>query len=132
MELFHGTRGNDPKLVYEGDVGFDFRFGSGSKCKWGQANYFAVNARYSSKFSHCTSDGSKELILARVLTGYSYECQPDRSLRMPPLRDATGECSFANARYDSVTGVTHACRVPWSLLSVLLVNFSTEWLWGFI
>ena len=77
MELFHGTRGNDPKLVYEGEVGFDFRFGSGSKCKWGQANYFAVNARYSRKFAHCTSDGSKELILARVLTGYSYECQPD-------------------------------------------------------
>ena len=26
LVLFHGTSGNDPKLIYEGEVGFDFRF----------------------------------------------------------------------------------------------------------
>jgi hypothetical protein len=26
MTLFHGTRSNDPKLIYNGEKGFDMRF----------------------------------------------------------------------------------------------------------
>ena len=37
-DLFHGTRGRDSKLIYEGE-GFDMHFSA--QGKWGLANYFA-------------------------------------------------------------------------------------------
>jgi hypothetical protein len=44
--MFHGTRVNQPKLIYEGEEGFDMSYAaiSGSK---GGGNYFAHNASYS-------------------------------------------------------------------------------------
>ena len=113
MELFHGTRGNDPKHIYESENGFDTRFsGSG---KWGQANYFAVDAKYSHKFTHIATDGLMEILLAKVITGDSCDCNPDSSLRMPPLKPSTGDVDspihFIQSRYDSVTGITKGSRV---------------------
>ena len=51
--------------------------------------------------------------MAKVLTGCSCECQPDPSLQMPPLKksDASSQRQLVKARYDSVNGVTHGCRV---------------------
>ena len=44
MELFHGTRNNDPKNIYSSKEGFDMRYSASGM--WGQGNYFAVNASY--------------------------------------------------------------------------------------
>ena len=41
--LFHGTRGTQPNIIYEGEDGFDMRFCTSGM--WGVATYFAVNAR---------------------------------------------------------------------------------------
>ena len=84
--LFHGTRTNKPRLIYEGEDGFDMRYSA--EGMWGKANYFAVNASYSNSYAHNNANtGKKEVFLVKVLTGESYECAPDGSLRFPPLKD---------------------------------------------
>ena len=112
-DLFHGTRGRDPKLIYEGEEGFDMRFSA--QGKWGLANYFALNASYADRYAHQTRDGFKEIFLVYVLTGYSYECAPNPKLRMPPQMPqehcvARGT-RFNQQRYDTVTGETGGSRV---------------------
>ena len=111
-ELFHGTRQNDPKLIYDGEDGFDMRFSS--QGMWGQANYFAVNASYSDRgYAYRRSDGLKEIFLAKVLTGDSYECASNNSLRLPPEKPVgrMGTLNFSKTRYDTVTGTTGDSRV---------------------
>lgn len=111
QELFHGTRGNDPRQIYEGEDGFDMRFSA--QGMWGQANYFAVNASYSHRYAHQTSDGHREMFLVKVLTGDSYQSPSDHSLRMPPVKQAGGggKVRFAQMRYDTVTGTTGGSQV---------------------
>ncbi len=111
-ELFHGTRGNDPKLIYEGENGFDMRYSN--QGMWGTANYFAVNANYSNNYSYTTSDGCKEIFFVKVLTGDSYRCVSNGSLRKPPQKprgSAGGKVHFTNMDYDSVTGDTNGSQV---------------------
>ena len=110
-DLFHGTRNNDPKLIYEGEDSFDMRFSA--QGMWGLANYFAVNASYSDSYAYCNSQGYKEMFLVKVLTGDSYICETNPSLRLPPEKAAgiSGSLNFAKARYDTVTGVTHGFQV---------------------
>ena len=113
LELFHGTRSNDPKLIYENEDGFDMR--CSTQGMWGQANYFAVNASYSHRYAHTTSDGYKEMFLVKVLTGYScdYHSNACSSLRKPPMKStgASGEVSFTQVQYDTVTGVADGSQV---------------------
>ena len=114
MELFHGTRNNDPKLIYEGEDGFDMRYGA--RGMWGVANYFAVNASYSDNYTHQSQMGRKEMFFVKVLTGDSYNCPPDGSLRMPPAKPTTGgaqggDVQFTQMKYDTVTGHTHGSQV---------------------
>ncbi len=113
LELFHGTRSNNPKIIYENEDGFDMRYSA--QGLWGQANYFAVNASYSHNYVHTAPDGAREMFLVKVLTGDSYDCPPNRSLRKPPMKasgpGASGEVSFAQVQYDTVTGVTNGSRV---------------------
>jgi hypothetical protein len=114
LELFHGTRSNNPKIIYENEDGFDMRYSA--QGMWGQANYFAVNASYSHDYAHTAADGStREIFLVKVLTGDSCDCRPNGSLRKPPMKasgpGASGEVSFAQVQYDTVTGVTHGSRV---------------------
>lgn len=109
MTLFHGTRMNDPKLIYGGEDGFDARLGNGGK--WGRASYFAVSARYSNHFAHISADSSREIFLANVLVGEPCYLPPDSSssLQRPPVMCV---CPSSNSiMYDSVTGITHGCRV---------------------
>ena len=110
-DLFHGTRSNDPKLIYEGEDGFDSRYSSTGM--WGLANYFAVNANYSHDYAYTRSDGTKEMFMAKVLTGESYECASDHKLRLPPEKpgNASGTLKFAKVRYDTVTGTTRGSQV---------------------
>lgn len=114
LELFHGTRGNDPKVIYESEVGFDMRYSSIGM--WGQANYFAQNSRYSHGYAHSTSDGFKEMFLVKVLTGESSESPSDQTLRKPPFKDTNagsteGGLQFAQVQYDTVTGYTNGSQV---------------------
>ena len=110
MELFHGTRGNDPKLIYEGEDGFDMRYSSSGL--WGCANYFAADASYSHLYAY-TKGGSKEMFVVKVLTGDSYQCSPNNHLRIPPEKPMVvgGNLQFAKIRYDIVTGTTKGCQV---------------------
>ena len=57
-EMFHGTRGNDPKLIYED--GFDMRLRAQ-----------AASEVYADVFAHRTIDGHKEIFLTKVATGNS-------------------------------------------------------------
>eukprot|EP01044_Picomonas_judraskeda_P013135 COSAG03_NODE_1955_length_3303_cov_2.141386_2_plen_481_part_00 len=95
--LWHGTGRNDPKLVFNGESGFDTRFSS--KGLFGTGTYFAVNASYSASpaYSHATGDGSYTFILARVLTGNAFEMTPFTSHKpfpnMPPRTPFSEEIS---------------------------------------
>ena len=110
MELFHGTRGNNPSNIYEGEDGFDMRF-----CRsgmWGLANYFAVNASYSHNYSY-TSGNGQQMFLVKVLTGDTYYCPSDSSFRMPPVKPSTtqGGVERAQMKYDTVSGTTNGSQV---------------------
>ena len=109
-ELFHGTRNNDPKLIYEGEDGFDMRYST--QGMWGVANYFAVNASYSHNYAHANAaTGHREMFLVKVLTGDSYNCAPNSTLRMPPPKPSSGGLSQLRTKYDTVTGITHGSQV---------------------
>ena len=107
--LFHGTRNTDPSLIYDGEEGFDMRY-----CEqgmWGRGNYFAANALYSHAYSHPTRDRMSQMFLARVVVGETFTCQPDSSLRMPPVKTSLSSSMFKNERYDSVSGITKGTQV---------------------
>ena len=109
MILFHGTSTNPPKLIYKGDASFDMRY-----CKhgmWGRGNYFAANASYSDDYSHqCEGPGGyRQMLVAYVLTGYSYSCRPDTTLQKPPLRP--GGDTGVKHRYDSVSGISGGSKI---------------------
>lgn len=102
-ELFHGTSNTLPEKIYaDEEEGFDMRFSRSGM--WGQGNYFAEKASYSDNYAYQDPNGTKQLFLAKVLTGDSIEMKSDTKLRMPPPKDGT-------VRYDTVNGVTHGCRV---------------------
>ena len=117
-ELFHGTGMNDPQLIYQGEEGFDMRF-----CQtgmWGRGSYFAVDAMYSHNYAYTTRDSStgisQQMFLVKVNIGEAYECNPDRTLTMPPVKPSSQPSSSSSVqlsvvRYDSVTGVTKSSRV---------------------
>ena len=110
--LFHGTRTNDPLLIYKGDAGFDKRFSR--QGLWGQGNYFATNASYSDGFAYCSnrSQNIRKMFAAWVLTGMPFDSCQDSSLQMPPYRNTTGMSeSTVQRRYDCVTGMTGGTRV---------------------
>ena len=111
-ELWHGSRNSRADNIYASEEGFDMRYSS--EGLWGQANYFAEKASYSDAYAFRSGNGARELLLAKVLTGDSYDCPPDSSLRMPPEKPKHSSVSgvhLKQLRFDSVTGVTNNCRV---------------------
>ena len=111
ISLFHGTRDKPADTICRSEEGFDMRFSR--EGMWGQANYFAKNASYSHNYSHLLTDGTREMILARVLTGVSYSCKSDPSLRMPPEKPQRSSRAnqLQQVRYDSVNGETNGSVV---------------------
>lgn len=116
-ELFHGTRTNDPGLIYDSEEGFDMRYSA--QGLWGQANYFAESAKYSNSYAHMSAAGLKQMFLVKVLTGDSASIPQDRNLRMPPDKKPPSgsmfgslfgvnakEVQLGKMKYDSVCGVT--------------------------
>jgi len=75
---------------------------------WGNGNYFAVNASYSDNYAYSSSDGTKQMFLAKVLTGRSIKLKSDKSLRMPPVINPSVK---GNMRYDTVNGYTNGSEV---------------------
>lgn len=63
LELFHGSRENDPKLIYERDE---------TKKNPVQINYFTTDASYSDIYSYRNQDGYKEVILFKVIRKSSF------------------------------------------------------------
>ena len=106
-ELFHGSRECRAHMIYDSEEGFDMRYSS--KGMWGQANYFAEKASYSNSYAHELTDGNREILLAKVLTGESCRCASDRSLRLPPLKGS--QTRFQQERYDTVEGETGGSKV---------------------
>ena len=103
MELFHGTRSNPPKCVYESEEGFDMRYSR--EGLWGLGNYFAENANYASCFAYKRFNEVLQFFLVKVLVGDSSEIPPDGTLRMPPFT------MNSKVRYDTVNGHTKGSKV---------------------
>ena len=109
--LFHGTRTNKPERIYRGDASFDMRFCQSGM--WGRGNYFAVNSSYSNAYAHVEPGGVHQMLVANVLTGHSYQCQPNSALTKPPPREDQGtqDDGTVTRRYDTVNGVTGGSKV---------------------
>lgn len=101
--LFHGTRATDPQTIITSDKGFDFRYGA-DECLWGRGTYFAVDASYcDSRFAYQASAGTRQIFVARVLTGRSItlpKSKVNRTLKEPPRISYPGQDT-----YDSVNGM---------------------------
>ena len=108
MELFHGTRSNPPKCIYESEEGFDMRYSR--EGLWGLGNYFAENAKYASSYAYNCGYSKTfldvlQLFLVKVLIGDSCNIPQDKMLRMPPFK------ANRKAHFDTVNGHTHGSRV---------------------
>ena len=110
LTLFHGTKGNDPMVICEGEDGFDLRLSK--KGSWGYALYFSENIVYADKFAHITSEGNRELLIANVLVGEAYDfgTSHNQELKMPPIKQRSKK-DLINIKYDSVSGITKDTRV---------------------
>lgn len=93
--LFHGTRSNTPKEVYESDEGLDSRLGKGA---WGFGSYFAAQSQYSTAYAHTNKEGDMMMFLCEVIVGDFVQLSPNSSLRKPPLKPNT------KSAYHSVQG----------------------------
>lgn len=105
-ELFHGTRGTLPSMIWDSEDGFDMRYSAAGM--WGRGCYFAVNASYSHDYAYATRQHRTkyhQMFLAHVLTGDSADLEPNRSIIKPPCNNQTGR------DYDSITGITKGHRI---------------------
>ncbi len=93
--MFHGTRQNDPKIVYTN--GFDISFSSDGG-SYGRGIYFARRALYSASGYAFFNNDKYYLFLAKVLTGKCIQIPGNPNLRKPPFYD---QARFIY--YDSVT-----------------------------
>ena len=103
MELFHGTRNNPPKCIYESEEGFDMRYSR--EGLWGLGNYFAENANYASCFAYKQFNEVLQFFLVKVLVGDSNKIPPDSTLRMPPFK------ANSKIHYDTVNGHSKGSKV---------------------
>ena len=91
---------NEKYLFYvTADVPLEQIYNTTSINQWGSTPRFAVNASYSNKYAHQLGK-ERCLIVARVLTGRSYDCPPDQVGRKPPKPAHVG------GLYDSETEVS--------------------------
>ena len=60
--VWHGTRSNDPKVVYK-DVQAGFMMQYSAQGMWGRGLYFAENAKYSNDYAWTLSSGSKRQMM---------------------------------------------------------------------
>eukprot|EP01059_Diplonema_ambulator_P016814 TRINITY_DN28794_c0_g1_i1.p1 TRINITY_DN28794_c0_g1~~TRINITY_DN28794_c0_g1_i1.p1 ORF type:complete len:422 (+),score=104.36 TRINITY_DN28794_c0_g1_i1:58-1266(+) len=113
-DLFHGTRGTPPELIYNGQDGFDMRFCTSGL--WGIASYFSTTAAYSNSYAYRTPSGSRQMFLATVLLGNvcDFKTTTKSDLRLPPEMPPVSTSSASTPavlRYDSVSGITASTTV---------------------
>ena len=65
----------------------------------GTVNYFAVDANYSLS-SYAYSWPQKQMFLAKVLTGDSFQSSQDKDLRMPPPKMGTAGVQLDQVIYE--------------------------------
>ena len=70
---------------------------------WGKGNYFAVNASLADGYAYRAHD-VKKILLARVLTGFSYFSPPKKFVKPPLLSSVGGAGRHVQRTYNSVTG----------------------------
>ena len=110
--LFHGTRSNPPKVIYNSEQGFDHRMASDGL--YGAGAYFAVKSSYSDGYAYKLPNGQKQMFLVKVLTGVPYESPNcDHCLKVPPKKPQSElrDRGFEEERYDSVTACTGGSRI---------------------
>ena len=111
LHLFHGSIKTDPRDIAMSPKGIDFRYSSRDrKLMWGTGAYFAVNASYSHNYAHSVqcNNGQKEIILALVLTGKSFNSEPNSQLTKPPQLPSSPS---GRELYDTVNGETGGSKV---------------------
>ena len=102
--VWHGTRSNDPKVVYE-DVQEGFMMQYSAQGMWGRGLYFAENAAYSHNYSWDLGNGTRQMMYTKLLCGEEVNVMPnDNTLIAPPVKKAP-------VRYDTVTGTTNGSKV---------------------
>jgi hypothetical protein len=103
VTVWHGTRTNDPKLIYEdAQDGFMMQFCSSGM--WGKGIYFAVNAAYSNGYAHTCVAGQKSFFMAKLILGEVTEIPSNGALVKPPDKPGGG-------RFDTVSGTTGGSKV---------------------
>lgn len=109
--LFHGSRTNNPELIYKGDASFDMRFSHDGL--WGHGNYFAVNASYSNSYAFTSVMLHKKMLAAWVLTGRSFHSEQHNSFTYPPYLDSGADVAQGGVRrrHDSVNGTIGGSKV---------------------
>ena len=102
--LFRGTQKTDPKEICRGGLGFDMLT---LKEMWNKQNHFAEMASHSNKFSYETSDGLRQILLAKVLVCACKEMKTavDKTVRPPREREVAGQkAGNTKSRTDGVDG----------------------------
>jgi hypothetical protein len=120
--LFHGTRSNNPRALYNN--GFDISFASDTG-SFGRGIYFARQASYSLPNYCFMSRGKIYLFLAKVITGIPHVSgslsrsviNDYKSLKKPPLMD-----EFKFIYYDSVTDVKNKKKRHVSQMYIVYEN----------
>eukprot|EP01043_Picozoa_sp_COSAG02_P023572 COSAG02_NODE_1263_length_13548_cov_13.881627_7_plen_443_part_00 len=110
--VWHGTGnplspgdGVHPQVIYS-DRQDGFMMQYSAQGMWGRGLYFAHDARYSDGYAYALPNGTRCLLLAKLLAGDEVRVMPnDRSLRFCP--DKPG----GEGRYDTVTGETGGSKV---------------------
>lgn len=106
--LFHGTRSTPSSKICEGESasGFDPRLGNGY---YGRGAYFADKAAYSTdSYSHLNSDGTRQIFLAKVLTGITKEYGTGKDTGLKRAPNLPSGHKFFPGLYDSVAGGPHS------------------------
>ncbi len=109
--LFHGTGNTNPHQIAQSEDGIDFRHSTRErKLMWGKGAYFAVKASYSNQYAYKLAEGTRQIILVNVLTGFShnYGSTHNYDLTKPPPRPVHPGAPVlsSNRSYDTVCGHT--------------------------
>ena len=90
VSVWHGTKVNDPKLIYE-DLQDGFMMQHSAAGMWGRGIYFAENASYSNNYAHTIAgSGQRCFLLAKLIVGEAKDLPSDGSLQMPPTKPGGG------------------------------------------
>ena len=123
--LWHGSRNTDPKIIYEGEEGFNVIYSSDGM--WGKGLYFAQDASYSHKYAHQHENGVRGMFLSLLNVGkianVQYKENVTRKFRSPPnqMDSVKGQAKykFGGELTDSDVIVVYANKKAYPMYYVL-------------